>query len=484
MRSSSQQSGLVLALLATPFAPFASAERVLGAYIFARHGDRTPKVLGNTKLTDLGYSQVYQTGSYYHDRYIDSDSSTHIEGISDSIVQLSQIDTSAPSDNVLQSSALGFMQGVYPPAGSSSNQTLSNGTTVETPLNGYQLIPLSLVSQGTDSEDNTWLQDATGCENAKVSSNNYYSSELYNGILDSSASFYKSLSSMLSGAFSDSEMSFKNAYTIFDYLNVASIHNTSNTPSDSQLHRLFQLANVEQYNLAYNSSDTARAVAGSQLAGEMLSALNETVVTKAEKKKLNIQFGSYGTFLSYFGLAQLPSVNVNFTGVPDYASSMAWELVTDAPGTDFPSTSEISVRFVFHNGTVTDGSTPSEYALYRQPNATIPWDKFVEQTKKIAITSDAEWCDVCGNADSKCSSSGSGSDSDSGSGSASASSKDDGGVSRSVAGVIGAMVTLAVILGLEALVLAVGGFRIAKKQKKGTAEVPVEAVTENKKASV
>ncbi|PLB52166.1 phosphoglycerate mutase-like protein [Aspergillus steynii IBT 23096] len=484
MRSSSQPSSLVLALLATPFAPFASAERVLGAYVFARHGDRTPKVLGSTQLTDLGYSQVYQTGSYYHDRYIDSDSASHIEGISSDLVKLSQIDTSAPSDNVLQNSAIGFLQGVYPPAGSSANQTLSNGTTVEAPLNGYQLIPLSLISQGTDSEDNTWLQDATGCENAKVSSNNYYSSTLYSDILSSSASFYKSLSSMLSGAFSDSEMSFKNAYTIFDYLNVASIHNTSNTPSASQLTRLFHLANIEQYNLAYNTTDTARAIAGSQLAGEMLAALNATITNKAEKKKLNIQFGSYGTFLSYFGLAQLPGVNVNFTGVPDYASSMAWELVTDAPGSSFPSESEISVRFVFHNGTITDGSSPSEYALYGESNATIPWSTFVEQTKKIAVSSDEEWCEVCGNSDSKCSSSGSGSGSDSGSGSVGASSKDDGGVSRPVAGVIGAMVTLAVILGLEALILAVGGFRIAKKQKNAGVEAPVEAVTENKKVDV
>lgn len=480
MRSSSQSSGLVLALMATPFASLASAERILGAYVFSRHGDRTPKVLGNTQLTDLGYSEVYQTGSYYHDRYIDASSPNHIQGISDDIVQLSQIDTTTPSDNVLQSSAIGFLQGVYPPVGSSANDTLSNGTTVEAPLNGYQLIPLSLVSHGTDSEDNTWLQDATGCENAKVSSNNYYSSSLYNSILSSSSAFYRSLSSMLSGAFSDDEMSFKNAYTIFDYLNVASIHNSSNTPTPAQLTRLFHLASIEQYHLAYNRTDTARAIAGSQLAGEMLEALNATVTAQAEKVKLNIQFGSYGTFLSYFGLAQLPAVSANFTGIPDYASSMAWELVTNATGSGFPSPADISVRFVFHNGTVTAGSSPAEYPLYGQSSGTIPWSTFVEQTKKIAVRSDAEWCDVCGNSGGKCSS---GSGSDSGSGSAGASSKSDGGVSRPVAGVIGAMVTLAVILGLEALVLVVGGFRIAKKQKNG-GEAPVEAVAENKKAGV
>lgn len=61
----------MLAMLAMPQAHLVSAERVLGAYIFARHGDRTPKILGNTQLTDLGYSEVFMTGSYYHNRYID-----------------------------------------------------------------------------------------------------------------------------------------------------------------------------------------------------------------------------------------------------------------------------------------------------------------------------------------------------------------------------------------------------------------------------
>lgn len=39
------------------------------------------------------------------------------------------------------------------------------------------------------------------------------------------------------------------------------------------------------------------------------------------------------------------------------------------------------------------------------------------------------------------------------------------GLSPAVNGVIGAMVTLAVILGLEALILAIGGFRVVSKRK-------------------
>ncbi|KAF7586243.1 hypothetical protein BBP40_009212 [Aspergillus hancockii] len=475
MRPSFHPSSLLLALTAMDLA---SAERVLGAYIFARHGDRTPKVLGNTRLTDLGYSEVYQAGSYYHDRYISSSSSLQISGISPQIVNLKQLTASSPSDAVLQNSGVAFLQGVYPPVGSSANETLANGTTITAPLSGYQLVPLSLTSTGTNSEDNTWLQDATSCNNAKVSSNSYYSSTLYADLLASSADFYTSLSPLLNSTFTESKMSFRNAYTIYDYLNVASIHNKTNTPTASQLEELSLLANVEQYNLAYNSTDTARAIAGAQLAGEMLAGLNKTITSKGSTK-LNIQFGSYGTFLSYFGLAQLPAADVNFTGIPDYASSMSWELITDATGDDFPAESDISVRFIFHNGTFTGSNdAPKEYALYGGSSATIPWKNFVEETKKIAVTSTPEWCKACGNTDGKCAayvSGGEGSDS----GSAGVNSKSEGGVSRPVAGVIGAMVTLAVIFGLEVLFLLVGGFRITKKRRAG-GEGVTSVVTEEK----
>ncbi|KAL6234898.1 hypothetical protein BDW75DRAFT_211194 [Aspergillus navahoensis] len=468
----------LIALSAIPLQ--VSAEKVLGAYIFARHGDRTAKVLKNTQLTDLGYNQVYLTGSAYHDRYINSTSPQQIDGISESVVNLSQLTASAPADAVLQNSATGFLQGIYPPVGSMSSQKLANGTTVVSPLNGYQLIPLSLIDSGASSEDSTWLQGTTDCNKAKVSSDSYYESTLYKTLLDETRDFYKSLSPLINTSFSDDEMSFRNAYSIYDYLNVGSIHNhsTSNTPTDSQLHQAFLLANIEQYNLAYNSSETIRAIAGLTLAAEMLMGLNETVSSQG-KVKLHVEFGSYGTFLSYFGLANLPAVDVAFTGIPDYASSMVWELVTNSTSDSFPSTDEISVRFAFHNGTMTgSSSTPTTYPLYGQSSATIPWSTFVEETEKIAVMTTQQWCDVCGNTDGECASSGGTSDSGSAS-MGSVSGSNGGGISKAVAGVIGAMVTLAVILGLEALFLLMGPFRITKKGR-AAAGFAGTAVEENK----
>ncbi|KAL4787049.1 histidine phosphatase superfamily [Aspergillus varians] len=463
----------LVALSAIPLAQV-SAETVLGAYVFARHGDRTAKIMKSTQLTDLGYNQVHMTGSAYHARYINSSSDQYIDGISEDVVKLSQLTASAPVDAVLQNSATGFLQGVYPPVGSVASQELANGTTVESPLNGYQLIPLSLIDSGSSSEDSTWLQSTTDCDNAIVSSNDYYTSELYTSLLDSTKDFYKSLAPLINTSFSESDMTFKNAYAIFDYLNVGYIHNTTNVPTDSQLQQAFLLANIEQYNLAYNSTESIRAVAGSTLAAEMLKGLNETVTSNG-KVKLHIEFGSYGTFLSYFGLAQLPAADNAFTGIPDYASSMVWELVTNSTSDSFPDTKDISVRFGFHNGTLTSSDSLEEYHLYGQSSTTIPWSTFVEQTKKIAIMTTKEWCQACGNTGGQCSSDDSTGSDDSASTTESASGS--GGISKAVAGVIGAMVTLAVILGLEALFLLVGGFRITKK---GQAAVAAAEVAENK----
>lgn len=463
----------LLVLMAIPMAHPALAERVLGAYIFARHGDRTAKVLGSTELTDLGYNEVYLAGSYYHDRYIAADSPLQIAGISEPTVNTKQVTASTPSDEVLQNSATGFLQGVYPPVGTSANETLRNSTTVQSPLNGYQLIPLSTVSSGTNSEDSTWLQKASGCEAATASSKSFYKSALYNDLLESTKGFYTNLSPMLNSTFNESEMSFKNAYKIFDYLNVASIHNSSSEfPSSDMLtdgvyRQLLALASISEYSLAYNSSDEIRAIEGMSLAGEVLEGL-EDIVSSQGKNKLNIQFGSYGTFLSYFGLAQLPSINVNFTGIPDYASSMAWELVTNSTSDAFPPVSEISVRFIFHNGTITGSSTPYQYPLFGQSSTILPWTDFVEETKKIAVTTQDQWCQACGNTDSQCPAA-----------SIVQSDNSSGGMSKAVAGVVGAMVTLGVILILETLFFLVGGFTITKRRKAGSV-VSSEHVTETK----
>jgi hypothetical protein len=278
---------------------------------------------------------------------------------------------------------------------------------------------------------------------------------------------------MLNRTFSSSQINFKNAYTIFDYLNVGSIHNSSaefpskNLLTSDVFHQLLDLANIHEWNLAYNASEPVRAIAGATLAGQALTALNDTVNAKtySSSPKLNVQFGAYNTFMSYFGLAQLPnSGGSHFLGMPDYASSMIWELVTNSSSLP-PSESDISVRFYYHNGTSASSSDPTEYPLFGKSSPLVSWSDFVSETSKFAVTSQTQWCQACGNTTGTCAgTSTSSSSSGSPSSSSSPSSGSESGMSAAVGGVIGAMVTLGVILGLEALILVVGGLRLTKKR--------------------
>ena len=190
------------------FAGADAAETVLGAYILHRHGDRTPKALAPTNLTALGYEQVYTSGSYYRSRYLSGTSKIH--GINQDLVKLSQISVTAPVDNVLQNSAMGFLQGLYPPV--QTTQTLANGDEVQAPMDGYQLIPVNTVSTGSGSEDSGWLQDATSCQNAKTSSNSFFNSQEYSNLSSSTKDLYSTIVPSINNVISSDQVTFKNAY--------------------------------------------------------------------------------------------------------------------------------------------------------------------------------------------------------------------------------------------------------------------------------
>jgi len=454
------KSALALSTLSL-LAAAEAAETVLGAYIFHRHGDRTPKALAPTKLTTLGYEQVYRSGQYYNSRYITGDSK--IKGISEDTVSLSQLSVTSPVDNVLQSSAMGFLQGLYPPV--QTVQTLANGSDVSAPLSGYQLIPVNTIETGAGSEDSGWLQDASSCANAKVSSNNYFSSAQYQDTLKATGDFYKSLVPVVNATLAADQVTFKNAYVVYDLINVAEIHNasipSSNVLTNSTLHQLLTLANEHEYGLAYNASDDTRAIAGMQLAGEILSYMNSTVATGGAKK-LGVQFGAYATALSLFGLLDLPKTNEDFTGVIDYASSLVFELVTDADvSSGFPAEKDLSVRFLFHNGTASSSSQPTAFPLFGGDATTIPYTQFTDKVGAFAVKNSEQWCKKCGNTAGTCAAyAGSGN----GASVSTQEKKSSGGISPAIGGVIGAMVTLAVVLGALAAFMLLGGFRLVSKK--------------------
>ena len=155
---------------------------------------------------------------------------------------------------------------------------------------------------------------------------------------------------------------------------------------------------------------------------------------------------------------------------------MTFELSTNASSaTPFPAPEEIDVRFLFRNGTASNAGELVAYPLFGQEEVFLPWKAFVAGMNGFAVGNQAQWCGACGNSTGTCSptvvpgmngsssSSSSGSSSSESTGAASSS----GGMSKAVAGVIGAMVTLAVVLGVEALVMVVGGWRLVGRKRVG-----------------
>jgi hypothetical protein len=444
----------------------ATEETVYGVYVFHRHGDRTPKSLPPANLTTLGYQEILTAGQYFRNRYVSSGASLKLQGLSSDVAIPSQLTVTAPSDTVLQDSAQAFLQGLYPPV-SGRSETLRNGTIIQAPMNGYQLVPIGLTTSGSGNEDNGWLQEASGCTNAAISSNNYFLSAEYQQHLSSTQEFYKRLEPVVNGTFASSATNFKNAYTIFDLINVAEIHNATINNSDlldnSTLLQLRTLADAHEWGLAYNSSDTLRALPGMQLAGEIAAFFNTSISRPGKAPKLGVQFGAYATFLSFFGLTDLPAASADFHGVPDYASAMVFELYADgAPGGPVPAPRDLNVRFLFHNGSSSNASEPKPFPLFGSGKESMAWLEFQDRIDAIAVRSTADWCAKCGNTTGSCAAYANGSASAQGGGAANGQGKS--GMSAAVGGVIGAFVTLAVVLGLEALVVLLGGLRLVKKR--------------------
>lgn len=181
--------------------------------------------------------------------------------------------------------------------------------------------------------------------------------------------------------------------------------------------------------------------------------------------KLTVQFGAYATFLSFFGLSNLTTVSPDFAGIPDYACSMAFELFTTSAPLPTNSSTEyaeqdVSVRFLFHNGSSAATSDLTAYPLFGAAETELSFPAFKAGMEKFATQGQKQWCQACGNSTGVCESS-----------AATASKTGDsdtkhGGISKAVAGVVGAMVALAVILGVELGVMLIGGLRVVKRRQR------------------
>ncbi|KPI42264.1 uncharacterized protein AB675_9473 [Cyphellophora attinorum] len=411
------------------------AHFIQSVLVFTRHGDRTSKFYKGYEMTALGAQQVYQSGQFYRERYLTDSNTTHghshpIRGISRSEAVASQIWASAPDQHVLYQTATNFLQGLYPPIDEA--EELNNGSSITGPLAGYQYILIH--GEDASSPDTIWLKGDDECPNYDAASKSYKQSAEYAATLASSADFYAQFIPQLGSIMADANVSYAKAYDVFDLINAFSV-------SEDNLDQLRYYADEWEWNSNFNASQPDRSIGGKALAGGILRQLQAVVQGKG-KTKFSLMAGSYDTFLSFFGLADLQSASPDFMGLPAYASSMAFELFTENSAVF--DEEDLYVRFHFRNGTESDKELEA-YPLFGSNTMDMPWSYFVAAMGDRAITTVADWCVACGSEAGFCVAANATADAESESSVSGQGASGSGGLSNAAAGGIGAAVALAVV---------------------------------------
>lgn len=323
----------------------------------------------------------------------------------------SQVYASAPDEPVLFQTATSFLQALYPPLGQSFAATqadkLANGSSLASPLDGYQYVMLHGIN--ADSPETVWIKGDVGCPTMTTAQQDFNNSAVFQTRLEDTRAFYQSLYPMVSELYDTAaDLDYTKAFDIFDLFNVQKIHNSSSPiqkVSDDQLFQLRTLADSAEFGANWNASQPDRALHARTFAAAVLDHLNQTVsssssgassASSTKAPKLTVLAGSYDTFLAFFGLTRLTEASPDFYGLPDYASTMMFELFTPDDNNnnddDNLDQSALRVRYMLRNGTT---NPLQQFPLFGTKQADLPWTQFVDEMQKLGISTTAEWCSLC-----------------------------------------------------------------------------------------
>ncbi|KAK4975674.1 hypothetical protein LTR28_008919 [Elasticomyces elasticus] len=505
---------LASVLLVHPISSVVNAEAlsytIHSSVIFARTGERTPQFLGSipTTLTSLGAQQSYRQGAFFRDRYLAWYSNSNqgnalLAGLSVYTVKAQQLSALALNRQYIVASAQAFLQGLYPPhslnasAAPSLDPTsvLANSSYIEFPMQGYQYVRLQ--TAGGSDPNFVGLGGSLNCPNHVVANAQYYNTPEFKTTSDDSKSLYATIGArFLGNVLQPVEWKYDNAYAIWDYLNYQNQHNASvasvlsspdfrdRSTNVTYFTRLQWLADHQQYafdgnltavNPNYSGSRSAKrgsisTIAGATLAAKILGQFATNILGQGETYKLNILFGDFEPFLSFFALASLPERNNNFRGLPAFGSVMVFELFSYTNSSQpssggFPDPANLWVRFSFRNGTADDAPLQAYPLFNRGPSETdMSWYDFVAAMEGIMVADIGEWCLQCGAANLFCAAWNSSlvADAAAAAGSSAGSRNRKHGMAPAVAGVVGAIVTLAVAGIAFAAAMLWGGVRLRR----------------------
>lgn len=468
---------LALLCLSQPLGAQALTTQVLSTFIYMRHGDRTPLYSPELSiLTPYGAQQMYNAGNRFRSRYLTnspvaSNESTTIRDISTYLLNAEEVTILSTDDQYTIASAQAFMQGLYPPLTAASNRSrilgvseLANGSNVVAPMNGYQYP--SVYSVSSYDLNSIWIDGAANCPAFTQELMEYYNTSDFNFLYQSSLGFYRGLGSrFLSDVFPADSLGYFNAYYIYDYLQYQYLHNRSIASALSQdnMTRAEILAADWTHAMFGNATDRVRSIAGRSLATQILSTFYRTIRREGRRNKVNVWVGDMAPLISFASLAGLTvPQNAIFYNVPPMAAGFVFELIaltnTQATNLVYPSTSDMYVRFYYLNGTDSNAALVAYPLFGRSPSQTmVSYAEFVNGLSKFSLAGVKDWCTTCGSQNVFCPTfTGT-------TGSATSTPAARRRISPAIAGVIGALVTLAVAGILFALLAAFAGFRVHKR---------------------
>ncbi|KIH95156.1 histidine acid phosphatase [Sporothrix brasiliensis 5110] len=492
---------LLLALLAATAATPAMALdiTVWSAVAFIMYGERTPLV-GPTspELTPLGAQQMFSQGTAFRNRYVlqgtanaSSAADFPVYGLESNALDTNQVTVLSTGDSYVAAGALAFMQGLYPPQtheyaydnGGRSAAVLANGALVNFPLDGYQY-PLVTTASLQDPAS-SWIQGNLACTLYQQSAIDYHNNNEAATLYNSTLGLYQSLwPTLFQTVFSETNTNFYFAYELYDYAAYMYNHDpqVANALNASLLEDLRIFASAQQRDLNANltvsgkyTGDMIRAVTGRMLAQQVVNFFRGNILNSGASNKLSLMFGSFEPFVAFFALSGLLGGDdfAVFESLPGNGGAMVFELYslsandsTVANNTVYPGPSDLFVRFLYVPDTDADSKLTS-YDIFNSTQVNIPYSAFASAMQGIGFDSVAVWCDTCDGVSVFCpgmlENAGYGDGCSSGSGSSGGGSgglrSQSGGMAPAVAGVIGALVTLAVV-GLAILAaMLLGGLR-------------------------
>lgn len=444
-----------------------------------RHGDRTPLYSPELSiLTPYGAQQMYKAGSRFRSRYLTnsataSNESTTIRDISSYLLDSEEVTILSTDEQYTIASAQAFMQGLYPPLSTSLNYTrilgvseLANGSNIVAPMNGYQYPAVQSVS--SYDLNSIWIDGAANCPAFTQELMDYYNTSDFNFLYQSSLGFYRALGDgFLSDTFPSDSLGYFNAYYIYDYLQYAYLHNRTiaTTLALENLTRAEILAADWTYAMFGNATDRVRSIAGRSLATQILSTFYRTIRREGQRNKVNVWVGDMAPLTSFASLAGLTTPqNAIFYNVPPMGSGFVFELIaltnTQANNLVYPSTSDMYVRFYFLNGTDNNAALVAYPLFGRSPSQTmVSYAEFVNGLSKFSLAGVKDWCTTCDSYNVFCPTF------TGASGSAASSTSGRRKLAPAIAGVIGALVTLAVAGILFALLVVFAGFRVHRRPR-------------------